>query len=86
MPKIKSRYVCSQCGATSSKWMGRCPQCQEWDTLVEEITPSSKPQSARLANGKEPNKAVLLSEIDLGHEIRIKIKDPELNRVLGGGI
>jgi len=86
MSKVKSRYVCSNCGATSSKWMGRCPQCQEWDTLVEEITPSSLPKSNRLSNGKEPNKATLLSEIDLSQDIRIGIKDSELDRVLGGGV
>jgi DNA repair protein RadA/Sms len=86
MSKVKSRYVCSQCGATSSKWMGRCPQCQEWDTLVEEITPSSQPKSNRLSNGKEPNKATLLSEIDLSQDIRIAIRDSELDRVLGGGV
>lgn len=86
MSKVKSRYVCSHCGATSSKWMGRCPQCQEWETLVEELTPATSPKNARLSNGKEPNKALLLSEIDLGQEIRIRISDPELNRVLGGGV
>ncbi len=86
MSKVKSRYVCSHCGATCSKWMGRCPQCQEWDTLVEEIISSSPPKTARLSNGKEPNKAILLADIDLNHEIRIMIRDPELNRVLGGGV
>jgi len=86
MSKVKSRYVCSHCGATSSKWLGRCPECQQWDTLVEEIMPSSQPKSNRLSNGKEPNKAILLAEIDLSHDIRINIQDPELNRVLGGGV
>jgi DNA repair protein RadA/Sms len=86
MSKVKSRFVCSNCGATTPKWMGRCPQCQEWDTLVEEIMPSHAPKSARSANGKDPAQAVLLSEIDLGQEIRIKTPDPELNRVLGEGV
>ena len=72
MTKVKHRYVCSNCGATSSKWMGRCPQCQEWDTLVEEIVPDIQSKGRKPSNGKEPNKALLLSEIDLGHEIRVK--------------
>ena len=86
MSKVKSRYICSNCVATSSGWMGRCPQCQEWDTLVEEITPIRSAKTITKSNGKEPNKALLFSEIDLGQEIRIRISDPELNRVLGGGV
>ncbi|HJW31446.1 MAG TPA: DNA repair protein RadA [Saprospiraceae bacterium] len=86
MPKTQSRYVCSACGATSSKWLGKCPQCQEWDTFVEEVITPSKSKSSHDGKGQEANKPMLLSEIDLNQEIRIRIPDPELDRVLGGGI
>ena len=86
MAKIKSHYVCRACGATATKWMGRCPQCQEWDTLVEEIIPGNTARANKNTPGQQPNKPTLLSEIDLSFDVRISIHDPELNRVLGGGV
>jgi len=38
MPKARSKFVCQQCGYESAKWMGRCPECSEWNSLVEEVT------------------------------------------------
>ncbi len=87
MSKVRTRYVCSNCGATSSAWMGRCPQCQEWETLVEEVIPGAPIGTAKpgLKEKARPIPA-LLAEISLEYEIRIQIPDPELNRVLGGGV
>lgn len=85
MAKQKTAYVCQECGATSVNWRGRCPSCGSWNSLVEEIirspgnntstTPESKPQTA------QPLKDFELNEVN-----RIITRDPELNRVSGGGI
>jgi DNA repair protein RadA/Sms len=85
MSKRKSRYVCQQCGATSTNWMGRCPQCQAWDTYVEEIT-ESKQTNSKSSLSVDRAQPSLLSEIILEHEVRIAVEDHELTRVLGGGI
>jgi len=88
MPKLKTVYVCQNCGAESPKWMGRCPSCEQWNTYVEEIV-SKTPASAKAAvNGGFGGEAkpVRLDEIDVLQTFRIITKDEELNRVLGGGI
>ncbi|MEO5905949.1 MAG: DNA repair protein RadA, partial [Saprospiraceae bacterium] len=86
MSKVKSRYVCSNCGATSSAWMGRCPQCNEWETFTEELI-SPKPGPQALKDAKEKKSIpVLLEEISLEADMRVGMKDPELSRVLGGGV
>lgn len=86
MSKLKTRYVCSNCAATSTKWMGRCPQCNEWNTLVEEIV-EARPVSQLLKKQQEEKAVpVLLGDISQDTEMRISMKDPELSRVLGGGI
>ena len=86
MSKVKTRYVCSNCGATASGWMGKCSQCNEWDTMVEEVVHTK----GELSNEKgiNPEKAIpiLLSEINMETEMRVEIGDPELERVLGGGV
>ncbi|MEP6794195.1 MAG: DNA repair protein RadA [Saprospiraceae bacterium] len=85
MSKIKTRFVCKNCGATSSNRLGRCPQCNEWDTFTEEIIQSATPQSVRLAE-KEKSIPTLLSELNIENEMRVALGDSELERVLGGGI
>jgi len=85
----KTAYVCSQCGNDSPKWLGKCPVCGEWNTYVEEvISPkSSDRQISRLSNYEtQKAKPVLLQHINTGEEIRMDLKDGELNRVLGGGL
>lgn len=85
MSKVKTRYVCNNCGATSSNRLGRCPQCNEWDTFTEEIVQSASPQIPSIA-GKEKSIPTLLAEINMETEMRVITGDPELERVLGGGI
>lgn len=88
MAKTKTTYFCQNCGAQSSKWIGKCPSCAEWNTYVEEIiqkendakTPGISTSMQRSA------KPQLVSEISLNQEHRIPIYDKELNRVLGGGL
>ncbi|HZV69646.1 MAG TPA: DNA repair protein RadA [Saprospiraceae bacterium] len=85
MSKVKTRFVCNNCGATSSNRLGRCPQCNEWDTFTEEIIQTTSAQSIRVVD-KEKSIPVLLSELNIENEMRVALGDSELERVLGGGI
>ena len=89
MAKTKTVYVCSNCGADSPKWVGKCPNCGEWNTYVEEIVATKEPSAKRIIPGiTETGKVrpVLLRDITSEEESRIDLKDGELNRVLGGGL
>ena len=77
-------YFCQSCGYESSKWMGQCPGCREWNTFVEETVDK---KSARRSSGqKEPSRSVKLNEIVTEKEERIHTQIEEFDRVLGGGI
>lgn len=84
MAKTKSRYICRQCGYTSSKWLGRCPECGTWNSFDEEIT-SAKPSryGGMTTSGSPP---IPLSQIEGGEGERISTGIGELDRVLGGGL
>lgn len=85
MAKEKVIYYCQSCGAESSKWMGQCPACKEWNTLVEEVVSSKK--GARSVSRQEIKaKVTKLKDIETTKEERIRTKIGELDRVLGGGI
>ncbi len=84
MAKIKSVWFCSDCGAESSKWAGRCPSCGAWNTMVEEKVKSRGNDGLkRRADAVKPQ---LMSEVEATAEERIKMPSRELNRVLGGGL
>ena len=83
--KIRSAFFCQNCGHQSPKWLGKCPQCGEWNTFVEEVINNDNNVSSSFKS-KRANKPVLVSDIDYSQEERIVTKDSELNRVLGGGI
>lgn len=87
MAKDKTVYVCSNCGQDSSKWIGKCPSCGEWNTYVEEII-RKEPANKRPVSGIETEKPrpIILSDIVTCDEPRINLHDDELNRVLGGGL
>jgi DNA repair protein RadA/Sms len=88
MAKVKSLYVCNNCGADSPKWVGKCPSCGEWNTFHEEIIRTDAAIKKPSASGfhAPKSKPVLLSEVDLTEEPRISTGGGELDRVLGGGI
>lgn len=87
MAKIKTSFICSNCGVHSAKWQGQCQGCGEWNTLHEEVLQvASTASSWRLDRGQIQNKPLKLSQVDLKSETRIITRDKELNRVLGGGI
>ena len=89
MSKVKSAFFCTNCGYESAKWVGKCPSCQQWNSFVEEIVQkdsSRNPASWKEEVSKHTSKTIPISEIESSEEKRIVTKDPELNRVLGGGI
>jgi len=86
--KTKTKFVCQNCDYSSPRYLGRCPNCGEWNTMVEEVvTPAAaKPQSTRTTMTGEHSKPQLMNEIKHTTEMRVKTQMNELNRVLGGGI
>ena len=90
MAKTKTVYVCSHCGADSPKWLGKCPNCGEWNTYVEEVVAKEVPSAKRpVPSGLSERglaRPVLLRDITAEKEDRLDMKDQELNRVLGGGL
>ena len=83
MAKLKQVYVCQECGYESAKWMGKCPSCSEWGSLVEEVVDTKKTVAKPSKPGNAPIK---LSEITILEEDRTSTGMEELDRVLGGGI
>jgi DNA repair protein RadA/Sms len=85
----RSIFACQECGAQSPKWLGRCPECGAWNSLVEE---SAAPVAAtpaadqRYLTGRTANKAQLYAEVDIVSARRISTGISELDRVLGGGV
>ena len=87
MGKIKSVYVCSECGYESPKWYGKCPGCGEWNTMTEEIKEQVKNQSSIAVKRRTVSSLpVSVNEISTAEEQRYKTGYSELDRVLGGGI
>ena len=87
MAKSRIVFVCSNCGAQSAKWIGKCPSCQEWNTYLEEIIGEAKQTAKRQPWAKEEARPVLLKDAVAFDESRtIFPSDPEINRVLGGGM
>ena len=86
MAKEKSVYTCNECGGTTAKWLGKCPQCDAWNTLIEtaaEVSGSGKNRYQSLAKTLA---VATLSEIEASDVDRQPTGIDELDRVLGGGI
>lgn len=86
MAKVKSIYICSECGYESPKWYGKCPSCGEWNTMNEEIRDYSKTTAKSSSASVAYTPAVQVNTISTTDEIRYKTGLNELDRVLGGGI
>ncbi|MFQ5721051.1 MAG: DNA repair protein RadA, partial [Candidatus Aminicenantales bacterium] len=79
--KIKSSFICQNCGFQSPKWLGRCPNCGQWNTLIEEAE-----EKVEAAYSFPPTEPLLFEDIKETPKERIKTKIEELDRVLGGGV
>jgi DNA repair protein RadA/Sms len=81
--KTKSRFVCQSCGYVAPRWVGRCPECSEWNTVIEEAVPDreARPQSDRVTA-----RPISLASLDRTQVSRMKTGIGELDRVLGGGL
>ena len=83
--KTKTKFICHNCGAETPKWMGKCPNCGEWNSLEEKIEGSISKSIRTLSfqSGKEPTS---LTDIEIKDTDRVKLGITELDRPLGGGI
>lgn len=84
MAREKSEYSCSECGATSPKWLGKCPGCGAWNTLVEGVAESAGRHRFQALAKSAP--VATLAEIETSDVMRTPTGQDELDRVLGGGI
>ncbi len=87
--KVKTVFVCSECGTESPKWMGKCPGCGAWNTMEEEtVRPKAVASAARMtySTGRNSSAPKPLSQIESEDEARISTGMTELDRVLGGGL
>lgn len=85
MAKIKTSYICSECGFESPKWYGKCPSCGEWNTLNEELN-SQQTKNSFSNSFSTVNQVLALDDICGENDERIPTKIEEFDRVLGGGI
>ena len=83
MSKTRIKYICSNCGYESLKWLGKCPECDDWNTFTEEIIETSK---RRITTAKTTVSVAKLDEISADKKERIKTGIAEFDRVLGGGL
>ncbi len=86
MPRARTIYVCQQCGYQSPRWLGRCPECQSWDSLVETAPEGEERRGATQVSLVGAAQPQALPEISTDGYERIPIPVTEFSRVLGGGI
>lgn len=91
MSKIKTAFFCGNCGYESTKWLGKCPSCNQWNTFIEEVIDKGISKNGgdnwkNYNDNKRSTAAVALSDVTSKEEKRIITRDVELNRVLGSGI
>ena len=85
MAKIKTKYVCQECGYETSKWLGRCPECSKWNTLVEEVEQKGLSKEVFIID-KSSSRPLNINSIETKEEERFSTCINELDRVLGGGV
>ena len=87
MAKVKSKWICQECGYETAGYLGKCPECGAWGSLVEEVQFAAKPQQASVhdefINREKPE---LLKDIHIGEELRVSTNISEFDRILGGGL
>jgi DNA repair protein RadA/Sms len=87
MAKLRSKFVCQNCGSSYAQWLGQCTQCKEWNSLVEEVVDRVEEKRGAPASVKSRNpKPIAIAEIPAQDGPRIPLSDREFSRVLGGGL
>lgn len=86
MAKVKTKFFCTECGYETPKWMGKCPGCGEWNTMVEERETVIKTAGVHSSLIQTKEKPQSIIHIESGREPRLTTTLSELNRVLGGGV
>ncbi|MGG5314576.1 DNA repair protein RadA [Enterococcus sp. AZ072] len=84
--KAKTQFICQECGYVSPKYLGRCPNCGRWNTMVEEVVQDTEDRRNRVSLTGEKAQPTLLKDVVFKKETRIETQLAELNRVLGGGV
>ncbi len=85
MAKVKVEFACTSCGFSSPKWLGKCPDCGKWGSLVEEVAPA-EPKYRVVVDTFPASKPVRLTEVSGSAEVRAKSGIEEFDRVVGGGV
>lgn len=86
MARVKSKWICQQCGYETAGYLGKCPECGSWGSFTEEVQSNLKPQNVSpqgIANDTKPS---LINDIHIGEEVRISTNISEFDRILGGGL
>src|SRR4051794_12780618 len=86
MARVRSTYVCGECGGEQARWFGRCPDCGAFATLVEQAPASEDTRSGSRRKGAAPGVVVPLASVETSAAARIGTGIAELDRVLGGGL
>jgi DNA repair protein RadA/Sms len=85
MSKIKTAFICQNCGASSVKWQGKCTSCGGWNTFIEEIVPEKK-EVQHAARAYNSSQYTTLADFEATEFTRIELPDEEINRVVGNGL
>ncbi|RMH71083.1 MAG: DNA repair protein RadA [Gemmatimonadetes bacterium] len=86
MAKTKTQYVCQNCGHVSPRWLGKCPNCESWNSLVEEVLSTGASGQPGRYPKRRTSKPQLIKEISSVQESRLNTQITEFDRVLGGGM
>lgn len=86
MAKVKSKWVCQECGYETAGYLGKCPECGTWGSFVEEVQTSLKPQNTSPQGIVNDTKPSLINDIHIGEEVRVSTNISEFDRILGGGL
>ena len=85
MAKLKSKWICKECGYETAGYLGKCPECGSWGSLVEEVQFDSNLPNAAAQEFVNNEKPELLKDIHIGEEVRVSTNISEFDRILGGG-
>ena len=84
MAKVKTKWVCQNCGYETPKYIGKCPDCNNWGTLVEEVELKTQTTNQSIVIDDSP--VCLINEIEITESIKVPSGFEEFDRVLGGGL